>query len=61
MFDGVGIMVREELVEDVIEAVKIDERLMKIKIVQGRRIAHTSIYVEKQEFMEKLSDIVMVT
>ena len=65
--NGVGIMVREELVEDVIEVIKIDLRLMKIKIVWGRRIAQIFSVnvpqqgrpdVEKQEFMEKLSDCI---
>ena len=43
-------MVREELVEDVIEVIRTEERLMKIKIVCGRRIAHMfSVYVPQQE------------
>ena len=65
--NGVGIMVREELVEDVTEVIRTDERLIKIKMVWGRTIAHIfSVYVpqqgrpdvEKQEFMEKLSDCI---
>ena len=37
--NGVGIMVKEELVEDVIEVIRIDDRLpvMKIKMVWGSK------------------------
>ena len=62
---GVGILVREEMVEDVIEIKRTNDRIMKIKIVLGGSVMHIfSAYApqvgrteeEKQEFWERLSD-----
>ena len=62
---GVGIIVKHELADDVIEVVRYDSRCMKIKMVIGRKVAQVfSIYAgqigrpaqEKEEFWEKLED-----
>ena len=62
---GVGLMLREELVDRVIEVVRISDRLMKIKMVLGRQVAHIfSVYApqqgrpeeEKTQFKELMSD-----
>ena len=63
--NGVGIMVRESLIEEVIDVKRFDDRMMKIAMVCGRKILHVfSVYApqqgrpeeEKREFLEKLSD-----
>ena len=57
-------MVKEDLIEEVVE-VNMDDRMMKIAMVCGRKILHVfSVYApqqgrsdeEKREFLEKLSD-----
>ena len=64
---GVGILVKEEHVEDVIEVVRIDDRLMKIQMVWGKKVVHVfSVYApqqgrpeeEKRNFQNKLSDCI---
>ena len=64
--NGVGILVRQELAEDVIEVEKISDRIMRIKIVFGTTINNIiSVYApqvgrpntEKDAFREKLEDI----
>ena len=63
--NGVRILVSEEMVEDVIEIKRTNDRIMKIKIVLGGSVMHIfSAYApqvgrteeEKQEFWERLSD-----
>ena len=63
--NGVGIMVKEEWIENVIEVVRWCERMMKIKMVVGGKMLHVlSVYApqqgrpneEKEEFREKLAD-----
>ena len=42
---GVGIMVKMDLVDDVVEVVRTSDRIMKIKIVVGRRLVNVcSVY-----------------
>ena len=62
---GVGIMVRDDLADDVIEVERSDNRMMKIKMVLGRKLVQIfSIYApqsgrsvqEKEQFWEKLED-----
>ncbi len=62
---GVGILVKEDLVEDVIEVERKSSRIMKIKMVLGRKILHVfSVYApqcgrpeeEKIAFWEMLED-----
>ena len=62
---GVGLLVREEWVENVIEVVRWNDRMMKIKMVGGKKVMHIfSVYapqqgranIEKEEFREKLTD-----
>ena len=36
----IGIMVKEDLVEEVIEVERLDDRMMKITMVCGRKILH---------------------
>ena len=56
---GVGILVHSDMVDDVIEVKRTNERIMKVKIVLGKNIVHVfSAYAkqvgsadeEKQEF-----------
>ena len=64
--NGVGVMVKEEWKENVIEVVRWCERMMKIKmVVGGKMIVHMfSVYApqqgkpeeEKEEFREKLAE-----
>ena len=63
--NGVGIMVKEGLVEEVIEVKRLDDRMMKIAMLCGRKILHVfSVYApqqgrsdeQKREFLEKVSD-----
>ena len=65
--NGVGIMVREGLVEEVIEIKRMNDQMMKIAMVCGRKILHIfSVYApqqgrpdeEKRDFMLKLSDCI---
>ena len=60
---GVGIMVKEDLVEELIEVKRLVDRMMKIAMVFGRKILHVfSVHAaqqgrpetEKREFLEKL-------
>ena len=37
--NGKGIMVKEDLVEEVFEVKRLDDRMMKIAMVSGRKIA----------------------
>ena len=62
---GVGIMVKHELADDVIEVVSYDSRCMKIKMVIGRKVVQVfSVYArqigrpaqEKEDFWEKRKD-----
>ena len=62
---GVAVMVRENWVENIIEVVRIDERMMKVKMVCGKEIiSFFSTYApqqgrtdeEKEEFREKLTN-----
>ena len=64
--NGVGILMRQELAENVIEVERFCDRIMRIKMVLGRAIYHVfSVYapqagrptVEKDDFREKLEDI----
>ena len=61
----VGIMVKEDSVEEVIELERLDDIMMKVAVVCGREILRVfSVYApqqgrpdeEKREFLEKLSD-----
>ena len=63
--NGVGIMMKAELVDNVIEVKRCNDRLMKIKIVVGKKVWNIfSIYApqigrtlqEKAEFWERLED-----
>ena len=63
--NGLGIMVNDDLVEEVIKVKRLNDRMMKIAMVCGRKIFHvSSVYApqqrrpneEKREFLEKLSD-----
>ena len=63
--NGVCIVVKEDLVEEVIEVKRLDDKMMKIAImVYGRILCVFSVYApqqsrpdeEKREFVEKLSD-----
>ena len=63
--NGVGVMVKEEWIDNVIEVVRWDERMMKIKMVVGGKMMHIfSVYApqqgrreeEKEEFREKLAE-----
>ena len=63
--NGVRIMVKENLVEEVIEVKGLDDRMVQIAMVCGRKILQVfSVYVSQQgraekrnrEFFEKLSD-----
>ena len=58
-------MVKENLVEEVIEVKRLDDRMIRIAILCGRKILRVfSVYApqqgrpdkEKREFLEKLSD-----
>jgi hypothetical protein len=62
---GVGVLVREDLVEDVIEVIRISARIMKIKMVIGNKVWHIfSVYApqvgraeeEKEAFWRVLDD-----
>ena len=64
--NGVGILVRRDLAEDVIEVERISDRIMRIKIVFGKTIYNIiSVYspqdgrpnTEKDAFREELEDI----
>ena len=64
--NGVGILVRQELAENVIEVGRISDRIMRIRLVLGKTIYNIlSVYapqvgrpnVEKDAFREKLEDI----
>ncbi|KAK3876804.1 hypothetical protein Pcinc_018434 [Petrolisthes cinctipes] len=64
---GVRILVKEEWVESVIEVIRWDDRMMKIKLVVGEKVLNIfSVYAprqgrpdeEKEEVREKLSDII---
>ena len=61
---GVGLMIQEAMVENVIEIERTNDRIMKAKLVLGKEIVHIfSVYApqsgrpheEKIEFWEKLS------
>ena len=63
--NGVGLLVRDEMVENVIEVKRTNDRIMKIKMVLGKKVVHVfSTYApqagrpeeEKQEFWENLTD-----
>ena len=48
--NGVGNMVKEDLAEEVIEVKRLDDRMMKIAMVCGRKILHVfSVYAAQQE------------
>ena len=48
--NGVGVMVKEDLAEEVIEVKRLDDRMMKIAMVCGRKILHVfSVYAAQQE------------
>ena len=57
-------MVKEDLVKEVIEVKRLDDRMMKIAVVCGRKILHVFSYApqqgrpdeEKREFLQKLLD-----
>ena len=62
---GVGVLLREELMKNVIEVKRTNDRLMQVKMVWGKKIAHFfSVYApqqgrpeeEKQQFREQLED-----
>ncbi len=62
---GVGILVEEQMVEDVIEVVRVSPRIMKVKIVLGQKVLHLfSVYApqsgrpleEKEQFWGLLDD-----
>ena len=62
---GVGLLVKEELVKNVIEVVRWNERMMKIRMVCGKRVFNIfSAYApqqgceesEKEDFREELKD-----
>ena len=64
--NGVGILVRKELADNVIEVVRTSDRIMSIKLVLGATIYNIlSVYApqtgrpdaEKEDFREKLEDI----
>lgn len=64
--NGVGILLRQELAENVIEVERFCDRIMKVKLVLGSTIYHLfSVYApqvgrstaEKDDFREKLEDI----
>ena len=46
---GVGIMVKEDLVEEVIEVKGLDDRILKIAVVCGRKILHVISVFAPQE------------
>ena len=63
--NGVGIMLKEELIDQVIGVIRISDRLMKIMMVLGSKLAHIfSAYApqqgrtedEKRQFRELLED-----
>ena len=63
--NGVGIMVKEDLVVEVFEVKRLNDRVMTIALKWGRKILYVfSVYAlqqggpekEKREFLEKLSD-----
>ena len=58
-------MVKDDLVEEVIEVKRLDDRMMKIAMVCGRKILHVFLVYtaqqggpdeEKRVFLKKLSD-----
>lgn len=66
---GVGLLVREDLVEDVIQVERINARIIKMKIVVGRKVMNIfSVYVpqvgrpeeEKEAFWGVLDDVTTV-
>ena len=67
--DGVGILIREDLVEDVLQVDRINPRIIKMKIVMGRKVANIfSVYApqvgrpqdEKEAFWGMLDDVINV-
>ena len=65
--NGVGILVKDEIAEDVIEVIRISGRIMNIRMILGKGIVNIfSVYApqsgrseeEKQEFWEKISNAV---
>ena len=63
--NGVGILLKEELVENVISVERTDDRIMKIVVMLGENVVHLfSVYApqsgrtveEKQEFIRKIED-----
>lgn len=66
--NGVGVFVKQELAENVIEVVRRSDRIMEIKVVLGKRIHHViSAYApqagrpleERMEFFDSLEDVIM--
>ena len=65
--NGVGIMLRQDLVENVVEVERFCDRMMRVKLVIGRTVYHVlSVYApqvgrpnaEKEDFRNKLEDII---
>lgn len=62
---GVGVLVKEDLIENIIEVVRVTSRIMKISIVIGKKVGHIfSVYApqvgrpqeEKEAFWGRLDD-----
>ena len=67
--NGVGILVSQDIVENVVEIERYGDRIMKAKLVLGNTIYHVlSVYApqvgrtdaEKEDFWEKLEDLICV-
>lgn len=64
---GVGILVRRDLEEDIVEVERFSPRIMKVRMVMGRRVVHILLVYapqvglqdeEKEEFWGMLDDAV---